>query len=192
MPFFTTKALRERSQRTYERLGKSASFELREAAAETGTYNFFLSHSFLDADVIRGLRGEIRKMGFSVYVDWVEDAQLDRSRVTRRTAGLLRERMERCEALLYASSPNAPSSLWMPWETGYFDGHLGRVAILPVFESDPQHTQYKGQEYLGLYPYVIKDRTDRTNKLTLWVHEDGNTYVSATRWLDGKNPYKRS
>jgi len=192
LPFFTTKALRERSQRTYERLGKSASFELREAAAESGTYNFFLSHSFKDADVIRGLRSQILEMGFSVYVDWVEDTQLDRSRVTKRTADLLRDRMKRCKSLLYASSPSAPSSLWMPWETGYFDAYEGRVAILPVFETVPHNDQYKGQEYLGLYPYIVKAVSDRTKKITLWVHEDENTYVSAAGWLEGKKPHRRS
>ena len=116
MPFFTTKALRERSQR----LAKGASFELREAASERGSYTIFLSHSFRDADVIRGLRQEILEMGFSVYVDWVDDPLLDRSNVTRETAVALRERMGRCKAMLYATSPNAARSRWMPWEAGYF------------------------------------------------------------------------
>lgn len=171
MPFFTTRELRERSQRTYHRLHQSASLELREAAAEYGTYDFFLSHSFRDADVIRGLRGQILDMRFSVYVDWVEDTQLDRSSVTKHTADLLRDRMKRCKALLYASSLSAPSSVWMPWETGYFDAHQGRVAILPIFEADPHNRQYKGQEYLDLYPYIIKDTSNLTGQLTLWVHE---------------------
>jgi hypothetical protein len=43
----------------------------------------------------------------------------------------------------------------MPWELGYFDGFRPSfVWILPlVDESD---SEYKGQEYLGLYPPVEK------------------------------------
>ncbi len=116
----------------------------------------------------------------------------DRSKVTKRTADLLRQRMKRCKALLYASSPSAPSSLWMPWETGYFDGHLGRVAILPVFESDPHDTQFRGQEYLASIPTSSRKEPLRRKQVTLWVHEDENTYVSAAKWLEGKRPYKGS
>ena len=43
----------------------------------------------------------------------------------------------------------------MPWELGYFDGFKPRhVWILPlVAESD---SEFKGQEYLGLYPPIEK------------------------------------
>lgn len=187
MPFFTTKALRERSQR----LAKSASIELREAASERGSFTFFLSHSFRDADVIRGLRQEILEMGFSVYIDWVNDPQLDRSTVTRETAAALRERMARCKAMLYATSPNSTGSRWMPWEVGYFDARSkGRVAILPLFDEDPQHERFDGQEYLGLYPYVVKAPSENTRRNTLWVQTRPDTYVSLADWVEGREPQK--
>jgi hypothetical protein len=43
----------------------------------------------------------------------------------------------------------------MPWELGYFDGiKTGYVWILPLVAQDD--SEFKGQEYLGLYPPVEK------------------------------------
>ena len=130
-------------------------------------------------------------MGFSVYVDWVDDPLLDRSNVTRETAVALRERMGRCKAMLYATSPNATRSRWMPWEAGYFDARsTGRVAILPLFDEDPQGEEFEGQEYLGLYPYVVKDLARNASRPTLWVMTRPDTYVSLARWVEGTEPQK--
>jgi len=73
-------------------------------------------------------------------------------------------------------------SRWMPWEAGYFDALKGRVAILPIFETDPGNESYTGQEYLGLYPYIV-----RGTRL-LWVHSSASSYVEVSEWLNGKNP----
>ena len=114
-------------------------------------FDIFLSHSFHDAEVIAGVAQLIEQDGKTVYVDWRDDPQLDRSRVTPQTAQLLRQRMAHCAVLLYATSPNATSSKWMPWELGYFDGLRGaKIGILPLLATSTQ--TWIGQEYLGLYP----------------------------------------
>jgi hypothetical protein len=97
----------------------------------------------------------IERLGLSVYVDWIDDSKLDRSKVTIKTAALLRERMKACSSLVYANSANSSNSVWMPWELGYFDGIRPRqVWVLPlVIDYD---TEFKNQEYLGLYPPVEK------------------------------------
>jgi hypothetical protein len=75
--------------------------------------------------------------------------------VTVKTAAVLRERMKACSSLVYAHSANSPSSVWMPWELGYFDGiKPGQVWILPLVSDDD--SEFKGQEYLALYPPVEK------------------------------------
>ncbi len=43
----------------------------------------------------------------------------------------------------------------MSWELGWFDGHDGHVAVLPVLEDE--HSSYRGREFLGLYPYIQVD-----------------------------------
>jgi hypothetical protein len=118
-------------------------------------YDVFLSHSFDDAEIILGIKRMIESLRLTVYVDWLEDPKLDRSRVTVKTAALLKARMNVCSSLIYVHSPNSPNSLWMPWELGYFDGiRPHQVWILPlVSEYD---SEFKDQEYLRLYPCVEK------------------------------------
>lgn len=119
------------------------------------SYDVFLSHSFDDADAIYGVKRMIEALNLRVYVDWIDDPELDRSKVTVKTAAVLRERMKACSSLVYAHSANSTNSLWMPWELGYFDGiKPQQVWVLPLVSRDD--SEFKGQEYLGLYPPVEK------------------------------------
>lgn len=120
------------------------------------SFDVFLSHSSRDAQVIYGLRALLMAQGLTVYVDWITDPQLDRSRVSSSTAALLRERMRASRSLIYATSRAASQSRWMPWELGYFDAARGsdRVSILPI-ETSGSGT-FDGEEYLGLYRTIEK------------------------------------
>ena len=157
---------------------------------KTDSFNIFLSHSYLDWESVLALKLDIEEMGFSIYVDWIVDASLDRTNVTKETANLLRDRMARCDSLFVATSPNSSNSKWMPWELGYFDGIKKRVAILPVLDTTQASDYFEGQEYLGLYHYITKDPTRNTDEMTLWVHEDETTYVKFSSWLNGTEPQK--
>ena len=118
-------------------------------------YDVFLSHAYQDAEVILGVKIIIEGMGLSVYVDWLDDGSLDRSQVTVKTAEVLRERMRQSASLIYVHTPQSPDSKWMPWELGYFDGFKPHfVWILPLVAS--YDSEFRGQEYLGLYPTVDK------------------------------------
>lgn len=128
--------------------------EIRKSASAAPDANFdvFLSHAYEDAEVVTGIKGLIEDQGQTVYIDWIEDSEADRSQVTPATAGLLRRRMKNCRFLLYVSSSAATRSRWMPWELGYFDGmNAGHVGIVPVVAAP--NSSFHGQEYLGLYPY---------------------------------------
>ena len=119
------------------------------------SYDIFLSHSFDDAEVIYGVKRMIEALRLTVYVDWIDDPALDRGKVTVKTAAVLRERMKACSSLVYAHSANSSRSVWMPWELGYFDGiKPQQVWILPLVTD--YDSEYKEQEYLGLYPPVEK------------------------------------
>jgi hypothetical protein len=147
--------------------------------SENKTYDIFLSHSIKDSNLILGVKDTLEDLGYSVYVDWIDDKQLDRSKVTPSTADLLKQRMKSSKSLLYVTTENADNSKWMPWECGYFDGLKEKVAIAPITKT--RTDSYKGQEYLGLYPYC--DKRDSTNKKEmLWVFRDANTYVSFDIW----------
>lgn len=134
---------------------KTASQILTEAtqASASETFDIFLSHCLKDADQILGVKAYLEEQGQKVYVDWIVDPQLSRERVTAATADKLRQRMRASQSMIFATSDSSPSSKWMPWELGYFDGFRnGRVAVLPIVAA-PNAT-FAGQEYLGLYPKV--------------------------------------
>ena len=158
--------------------------------SESKIYDIFLTHSYEDADEILKLKQIIEEMNFTTYVDWIQDAQLDRSKVNKKTADLLRHRMKQCKSLFFVTSVNSSGSKWMPWELGYFDGLKQRVAILPILESPTVTSEYKEQEYLGLYPYIDKTKLKSSDKSTLWVHENATTYIIFNEWLKGHPPVK--
>lgn len=142
----------------------------------------FLSHSYqdaqIDADAILGVHQLLSNAGIEVYVDWIVDRNLSRDNVTKETAALLKARMQQSASLFFVTSQTSDKSKWMPWELGYFDGHKGRVAILPLTGG----AEYKGQEYLGLYPYV-----DFTSG-SVYIQTGLGAYVTFREWLGGKNP----
>ena len=150
-----------------------------------------MSHSYVDSAEILGLKLDIESMGYSVYVDWIEDGQLDRSNVTKENANVLRARMLRCDSLFFVTSESSKSSKWMPWELGFFDGIKQKVAILPVLDISQATNAYNGQEYLSLYPYVTKDKVQGTGRDELWVRESESTYIAFSEWLKGQKPFRR-
>jgi hypothetical protein len=143
-------------------INKSASTILYESADEFNdykNYDIFLSHSYRDAEIILGIQKFLEDMDYSVYVDWIEDKNLDRNKVDRETAQILKKRMISSKCLFYVTTENSSNSKWMPWELGYFDGIKNKVAILPV-KDNPIGDYYFGQEYLGLYNYVSKSNNE--------------------------------
>jgi len=174
-------------QRRYFDMKKEASI-MEDAVRSKSEFDIFLSHSYQDRDIIGDLFKVMEEeMDFKIYVDWIVDTELDRTNVTAATAQRLKERMNLCKCLLFATSENQPKSKWMPWELGYFDGMKEKVAILPIVEKENSQNRYSGQEYLGLYPYIVFQKNTE-GKDRLWVHIDEMTYVELRQWLSGKLP----
>lgn len=145
------------------------------------TYDIFLSHSIRDARIILGLKKDLENRGLKVYVDWIEDSQLDRSKVTPENADLIRTRISSCRCLFYALSKESRLSSWVQWELGYADGNKnGMVAILPI-QTDSNESDFYKQEYLGLYPVVDHGIA----KEHLWINR-GTEYHSYWRWIAGE------
>jgi len=162
-------------------------------------FDVFLSHSYADAKLnytnLLYLCGFLERYGYSVYVDWIIDKELNRSEVTGETARTLRRRMNNSKCLLFATSKNSMNSRWMPWELGYKDGNSvddsgeGMVGIIPIMSKS--QSSYKGQEYLGIYPYITEEY-DTEGKKKLWVNRSPNSYITFDYWLKGKKPYRRT
>ena len=151
-------------------------------------YDVFLSHSSLDKRLVLTLVNLFNEAGYSVYVDWIEDTQLDRSNVNKSTASILRNRMNDSKGLSYVATSNSTNSKWCPWELGYFDGKKdSRCCILPVMEG----SSFQGQEYLGLYPYIQYNKVYGGDHYDFWIYNQGtDEYIILSSWLSGRNPYR--
>jgi hypothetical protein len=71
----------------------------------------------------------------------------------------------------------------MPWELGFFDGLKGAVGILPVMQTS--QSIFKGEEYLGLYPYADIATITNTAKKNLWINRSSNEYADLAGWVRG-------
>jgi len=166
---------RQAAQSATSPLRKSASQVLREEAGalrDSSTFDVFLSHSYDDAEVILGVKKIMESIGLKVYVDWIDDAGLDRGNVTRKTAAILRMRMRNSSSLVYAHSESSGDSKWMPWELGYYDGFRpGCLWVLPIVAN--YDSEFESQEYLGLYPAVEKI-ADLYGRLNLGISDVGS------------------
>lgn len=169
MAFFKARDIRQRAQahvgQKYRATARSIVTESMESYASWKQYDVFLSHSTRDADIVLGVKLLLEELGKTVYVDWIEDSELDRTKVTPETAAVLRERMKSCASLIFIATENSSTSKWTPWELGYFDGFKqGGVAIFPVLED--WNSSFEGQEYLGLYPVVEKSNAFGTAEVS--------------------------
>ena len=74
-------------------------------------FDIFLSHSYLDKKIIYGIYLELTKLGYSVYIDWLKDPALNRTKVTSETADKIRERLFQSRCLFYATTTNSKRTL---------------------------------------------------------------------------------
>lgn len=184
------KAAQERRVLLRKASNDSVLEEMVKGAAAADHYDVFLSHAYADRELVVGLTSIFESQGMSVYVDWIEDPQANRKRVTAENADMLRQRMGVSDALVVAYSANAAVSPWVTWEIAYFDGLKKRVAVLAV---DPVGaaavaTGYTGQEYMQLYP-SIDLANSKTGVPTLWVNRKDRKYNAVKSWSkDGTFP----
>ena len=67
-------------------------------------YDMFLSHNVFTKGLVLTLVNLFNKTRYSVYVDWIEDKQLDRSNDGPETATILRKRMKASMGLVFLST----------------------------------------------------------------------------------------
>lgn len=181
----------ERIQKT-ARVARARLLAEAKAAPIDQTFDIFLSHSTRHAREALAIKRRFESMGFSVYVDWVDDAEMDRSKVTPATAARLRHRITASRSLLVHATEGADLSKWVPWELGYADGLHRPVGVVPVLAENRPRLAYKGVEYLGLYPYVDVAESATTNVPRPWVNRSPSVYVGLRAWLKGREPYRHN
>lgn len=117
-----------KENRQYDTFSNKQTFRYDEA----DKYDLFISHSFSDKELVVGLRYLFAKVGYRVYVDWIDDPTLNRSNVKATTANVVKNRIKYIKGLAYVSTANIVSSKWCPWELGVADGMHDRACILPI------------------------------------------------------------
>lgn len=134
-------------------------------------FDIFLSHRKLDEREVEYIWNFLHEKGFTVYIDWIVDEALDRKSVSRKTADVIKKRMNQSKCLLYLFTVNSNKSKWMPWELGCFDGMNKKIAVLTYSSSKTRKNTFIGQEYLQLYPVCDDDlRLESGEKLKDWIN----------------------
>lgn len=160
MAFVRESDIRVRAKRRADSEGITAEEILeRVIRRRLAAYDIFLSQTTRDAEIVLGVYDLLTSAGYTVFCDWISAPQADRSQVTPANAEFVRSMMRVSSSLLFLDTDGAAQSLWMCWELGWFDGHRGPVAVLPILPDGQHH--YRGREFLGLYPYVEIDGEGR-------------------------------
>jgi hypothetical protein len=144
---------------TEQQLESSAySHEVRNRALKTlnasmarASLSIFLSHSYKDRTLAKGIVYRLAELGIEVYVDWNDS---DMPRITnRQTAEKIKSEIQDNNLFMALITRNAMESKWVPWEIGVADRAKGeeKVLIIPVEERSGN---FAGSEYLQLYRRV--------------------------------------
>lgn len=129
----------------------------------------FLSHKHEDLDEIKEAAGVIEfleGLGVKVYIDSMDNKMPHQT--SGETAARIKEVIEYCDKFILLATTKAITSMWCNWELGIGDVHKFKkhIAILPVKEKGEYDFEYKGNEYLQIYPHI--------------TYRDGTTYYRST------------
>lgn len=126
----------------------------------------FISHSHDDLNDLKGIIGFLEKeYGVKAYID-SEDPTMPR-KTSPETASNIKERIQQCDKFILLATEKAIASKWCNWELGFGDAEKTQnqnIAIFPLKPKGSYDSNYKGNEYLGIYPYIV--RSDGTEQFS--------------------------
>ena len=156
----------------------------------------FISHKHSDLEDLEELQGVIElfeDMGAKIYIDSMDNKMPDQT--SGETASRIKEVIKYCRKFVLIATEKAIESYWCNWELGIGDTHkyINHIAILPIKEKGEYDFQFKGNEYLQIYPSI--DFEDGTNKyFSSQVVIERGYYVCKPKNKDGVryiNPLKK-
>ena len=116
----------------------------------------FISHKHDDLEDLKGLLGFLEKeYNVKVYID-SNDPSMPKL-TSAKTAENIKNRIKQCDKFILLATDSAVESKWCNWELGYGDAQKYRahIALLPLKSKGSTDGNYKGSEYMDLYPYII-------------------------------------
>lgn len=151
----------------------------------------FLSHKHSDLTDLKGVIGLLRnKYNAQVYIDSMDDKMpLETS---GNTAKRIKQIIEKSNKFILLATNSAVESTWCNWELGYGDAKKFRnhIAIFPIKPKYTTNDQYKGHEYMQIYPHVTyysDYQKDRLGKFILkqgYYVDDECSSIPLQEWLN--------
>lgn len=121
----------------------------------TGRTTVFLSHKHDDLIDLKDFIGFLEnKYRVDVYIDSKDPGMPENT--SGETATRLKTIIKKCDKFILLATDNAIESKWCNWELGFGDAqkYKPNIAILPIKKKGNYDSQYKGKEYLYIYPYI--------------------------------------
>jgi predicted peroxiredoxin len=137
---------------------------INESLSETRTFSFknqtqykptvFLCHKHSDLEDLQGVMGMLKENGAKIYIDSMDNKMPDQT--SGETAQRIKDVIKYCKKFILLATEKAIESYWCNWELGIGDTHrfIENIAILPVKEKGTSDYDYKGNEYLQIYPRI--------------------------------------
>lgn len=130
----------------------------------TRAVTVFISHKHDDLESLKGFIGFLEKeYHVNAYID-SRDPSMP-SKTSGSTARIIKERISKCRKFILLATNGAIESKWCNWELGFGDAkkYKQHIAILPLKPFGAPDSQYKGSEYMEIYPSIVRYNSwDRT------------------------------
>ena len=151
-------------ERGYFNSDKIEKAMINESLSETRNFSFknkaqykptvFLSHKHSDLEDLQGVMGMLEELGAKIYIDSMDNKMPEQT--SGETAQRIKEVIKTCKKFVLLATEKAIESYWCNWELGIGDTHkyIRHIAILPMKEKNTYDHNYKGNEYLQIYPQI--------------------------------------
>lgn len=124
-------------------------------ARRTSKKAVFISFKHSDLEDLKGLIGYLeRTYHVECYIDAKDPGLPDKT--SGKTAKRIKKAIGETDYFILLATDNAVALKWCNWELGYGDAqkYRDRIAILPMKNSN--RTLYSGNEYMQIYPRIVK------------------------------------
>lgn len=115
----------------------------------------FISHKHDDLEDLKDLIGFLEQQyNVKAYID-SRDASMP-AITSGKTAQNIKDRIIKCNKFILLATNGAIESKWCNWELGYGDAqkYKKHIALFPMKPKDTYDFDYKGSEYMQIYPYI--------------------------------------
>lgn len=131
-------------------------------------FDYFISHSSLDYEMVQILIDRLNAKGMNVYCDWISDSDyLKRKLLCDATLDVIEKRIAQSNAVLLLDSTNSRNSKWVQYELNYahdIEKPLFTIDIEEVNNGIEHITPLQGNWYINLdykQTKLIPDRAGR-------------------------------